>query len=78
MGAVEERQDARAVGDFVKAFKLSQKILDRKTSKRLMAAEIEQCLADLEALGRLDLLPGHFADLSVYGQRDVLLAINLE
>lgn len=77
MGAVDERLDARASGDYKKAFELSVVILSRKGSKRLMAAEIDECLADLEALGKLDLVPGNFGDYSVYGQRELLNRITV-
>ncbi len=77
MGAVDERQDARAAGDFRRAFGLSLTILDRKGSKRLMAAEIDECLIDLEHLGQLDLLPENFNQFSVYGQREILDKVSL-
>ena len=77
MGAVSERQDARAAGNFREAFKLSLIILERKGSKRLMAAEIDECLQDLAALGQLSLLPENFNEFSVYGQRDILNKISL-
>ena len=72
MGAVDERFDARADGDCKRAFILSVTILDRKGSKRLMAAEIDECLSDLKALGKLELLPVNFFAYSVYGQRECL------
>lgn len=77
MGAVEERQDTRAAGDFRRAFNLSLIILDRKGSKRLMAAEIDECLNDLKSLGQLDLLPENFNQFSVYGQREILNKVSL-
>jgi len=77
MGAVEERQDARAKGDFKQAFSLSLKILNRKGSKGLMAKEIQECIHDLESLIQLSLLPENFYEFSVYGQRDLLNEVKL-
>ena len=77
MGAVESRLDARAAQDFTAAFTLSLEILNRKGSKRLMAAEIEECLDDLETLGKLALLPANFQEFSVYGQRELLNKVSL-
>ncbi len=78
MGAVEERQDARAGGDFREAFELDLIILNRKGSKGLMAAEIAECLNDLEALRKLSLIPENFSQFSVYGQRDILNRLSKE
>ena len=77
MGAVDERMDARAAGDYRRAFELDLVILNRKGSKRLMQLEIEECLNDLEALELLHLLPENFDQFSVYGQRDILNKVTL-
>lgn len=78
MGAVEDRMDARAEENFRLAFGLSLMILNRKGSKRLMAAEVEECLNDLEALEKLSLLPPNFTAHSVYGKRDTLNQIRMD
>ena len=77
MGAWEDRQDAKAREDWGQVFSLSLEILNRKGSKRLMGHEIDACLEALQALGRADLLPVFFNNLSVYGQRDELNKIQL-
>lgn len=78
MGAVDSRLDARANGDFKQSLILSLEILNRKSSKKLMALEIAECLSDLQNLGEKSILPSNFEDYSVYGQRDILNKICLE
>ncbi len=77
MGAVDERLDARAEEDYAKAFTVSLEILNRKGSKRLIDAEIQECLDDLSHLNKLSLLPPNFEMFSVYGQREILNKITL-
>ncbi|MBA7580531.1 hypothetical protein ES708_22423 [subsurface metagenome] len=77
MGAVDERMDARAAEDYAKAFNISLEILNRKGSKRLMDAEIRECLDALNHLNKLSLLPPNFEIFSVYGQREILNKITL-
>ena len=77
MGLQDDREDARANRQFRAAFKISLNILERKISKRLIEGEIYECLNDLETLGKLDALPSNFREYSVYGKRDVLLALSV-
>lgn len=72
MGLVDEREDARLDGDFRDAFNCSLAILNRKSSKRLMANEIGECIDDLSSLGMTHLLPDNFCYYSVYRQKDIL------
>jgi len=72
MGAYEEWQDATVREDFAEAFQISLEILNRKGSKRLMEEWIDSCVEMLESMGKANLLPEHFRNLSVYGQREEL------
>ena len=78
MGKEEDREDARAGGNYTLAFSIGKEILDRKDSKRLIGREIDNCVQDLTAAGKADLLPSNFGSYSVYGQRDLLLKIKLQ
>lgn len=77
MGAYEDWQDATAREEWKSAFELSLQILNRKGSKRLMDTWIATCLDALDHLGKANLLPVHFDNLSVYGRRDELNKIQL-
>lgn len=77
MGAIDERLDARAEEDYTKSFGISLEILNRKGSKRLIDAEIQECLDDLGHLNKLSLLPSNFEMFSVYGQRTILNKVTL-
>jgi len=77
MGAVDEYRDAWAREDYSTAFKLAVKILNRKGSKNLMYSWAEECVKCLRALGKLDLLPDNFSQLSAYGRREELNKLTL-
>jgi hypothetical protein len=78
MGASEDYQDARARGNYPKAFSLAVEIMNRKGSKRLIDAWIDEALWCLEQMEELDLLPENFRALSVYGKREELNRIKVE
>ena len=70
MGLVDRHRDATARGDWLAAFKTARQILDRKMSKRLMAEWIDRCCEALDHLGKANLLPPYFGNLSIYGKRE--------